>query len=122
MLWRPVRHSIPKDQMRMKSIRRIIISLLLALVAGSASAAIKGDVNNDGFVSITDVTIMVDIILGNIESYDLYAADINDDGTVSVTDVTLLVNMILEGNTPGTETGDFSDEPPVKPAQAPRHE
>ena len=97
-------------------------SLLLALVAGSASAAIKGDVNNDGFVSITDVTIMVDIILGNIESYDLYAADINDDGTVSVTDVTLLVNMILEGNTPGTETGDFSDEPPVKPAQAPRHE
>ena len=91
-------------------------------MAGSASAAIKGDVNNDGFVSITDVTIMVDIILGNIESYDLYAADINDDGTVSVTDVTLLVNMILEGNTPGTETGDFSDEPPVKPAQAPRHE
>ena len=55
---------------------------------------IRGDVNLDGFVSIADVTTLVNIILGKqTEPYGI--ADINDDETISIADVTALVNIIL---------------------------
>ncbi len=54
-----------------------------------------GDVNNDGFVTIADVTRLVNIILG---SETLAEADINSDGQVSIADVTALVNIILGKN------------------------
>ena len=105
----------------MKTIRRSILALLLALVAGSAGAtSIKGDVNADGTVSVTDVTFLVDIILGTSSDYDTYAADVNGDGVVSVADVTLLVNVILGGIVPATETGELTEDPAVGPALAPR--
>lgn len=53
-----------------------------------------GDVNGDGTVNISDVTLLVNIILGN--ATDPYGnADVNGDGTVNISDVTLLVNIIL---------------------------
>jgi hypothetical protein len=59
----------------------------------------KGDVNRDGILSITDVTAIVNIILGNDDElssfYDLVAADVNDDGDISIADVTAIVNIIL---------------------------
>ncbi len=59
----------------------------------------KGDVNRDGILSITDVTAIVNIILGNDDElssfYDLVAADVNDDGDISIADVTSIVNIIL---------------------------
>ena len=55
---------------------------------------IRGDVNLDGFVSIADVTTLVNIILGKPTGpYGI--ADINDDETISIADVTALVNIIL---------------------------
>ncbi len=57
-----------------------------------------GDVNNDGFVTITDAIALVNIILGKAEK--VAAADINGDGLVTITDVIALVNIILEKNTP----------------------
>lgn len=54
-----------------------------------------GDVNQDNYVNVSDVTLLVDIILGNSGTTDLDTADINDDGTISVADVTSLVNIIL---------------------------
>ena len=49
------------------------------------------DVNNDGQVTIADVTNLVYLILNNSTGPD---GDINDDGQVSIADVTLLVNII----------------------------
>ena len=57
-----------------------------------------GDVNNDGFVTITDVIALVNIILGKEE--EVAAADLNGDGMVTITDAIALVNIILEKNTP----------------------
>ncbi|MBQ1645380.1 MAG: dockerin type I repeat-containing protein, partial [Prevotella sp.] len=57
-----------------------------------------GDVNNDGFVTITDAIALVNIILGKAEK--VAAADINGDGLVTITDVIALVNIILEKKTP----------------------
>ncbi len=56
---------------------------------------IPGDVNDDGQVSIADVTALVNIILGRKPYYDSKIADVNGDGMVSIADVTALVNIIL---------------------------
>ena len=52
-----------------------------------------GDVNGDGEVNVSDVTMLVSIILGNTPMID--AADVNGDGEVNVSDVTALVSIIL---------------------------
>ena len=57
-------------------------------------AAIKGDVNGDGKVNVSDVTALVNMILGVIPK-DEARADINGDGKVNVSDVTALINIIL---------------------------
>ncbi|MBQ4137926.1 MAG: dockerin type I repeat-containing protein, partial [Muribaculaceae bacterium] len=55
---------------------------------------IKGDVNGDGSVNVTDVTALVNMILGVIPK-DIARGDIDGNGTVNVSDVTALVNIIL---------------------------
>ncbi len=55
---------------------------------------IKGDVNGDGKINVTDVTALVNMILGVIPK-NLELGDINGDGKLNVTDVTALVNIIL---------------------------
>ena len=58
-----------------------------------------GDVNDDGYVNVTDVTLVVDHILGKSDdNFIIENADINSDGTISVADVTALVDLILGGN------------------------
>ena len=60
----------------------------------SGGTTTKGDINGDGTINVTDVTALVNKILGSA-SYSDSVCDINGDGTVNVTDVTTLVNMIL---------------------------
>ena len=54
----------------------------------------KGDVNGDGNINVSDVTALVNMILGTITT-DKVAADVNGDGKVNVSDVTALINIIL---------------------------
>ncbi|MBR4240291.1 MAG: CotH kinase family protein [Prevotella sp.] len=68
-----------------------------------------GDVNRDGFVNITDVTALVDIVLGRVtlennpNNYDFDAADVDRNGDYTITDVTALVNIVLN---PTSQTED----------------
>ena len=58
-----------------------------------------GDVNGDCEVNVTDVTLLVNHILGREEeSFVIEKADIKHDGEVNVTDVTELVNLILRSS------------------------
>ena len=54
----------------------------------------QGDVNQDGEVSILDVIVVINMVLGMSEM-DMIA-DVNLDGTVDVLDIITLVNIILD--------------------------
>ena len=89
--------------------QRLLTLLAFALVAFTANAqsTLKGDVNGDGSISITDVTMLVDVILTGLpQDTDTSIYDINGDGNVTISDVTVLVDMILNGN--GSGMGDTS--------------
>ena len=53
----------------------------------------RGDVNGDGQVNITDVTVLISMVLTG--STPTTAADVNGDGQVNITDVTVLISMVL---------------------------
>ncbi len=53
-----------------------------------------GDVNRDGAVNVSDVTALINMILGVTEK-DMESADVDGNTLVNVSDVTTLVNIIL---------------------------
>ena len=60
-----------------------------------AAEVVKGDINNDGVVSVTDIQAIVNLILSAASTEEEPAADINRDGAISVTDIQSVVNIIL---------------------------
>ena len=66
-------------------------------VGGSEQPGTKGDINADGVVNVSDVTALINKILGT-STYADATCDINADGVVNVSDVTALINIILAGN------------------------
>ena len=57
-------------------------------------AGVKGDVNRDGNVDISDVVALVNIILNSSSDHQA-EADLNNDGNIDISDVVALVNIIL---------------------------
>lgn len=53
-----------------------------------------GDVNGDGRVNVSDVSALINMIMG-LTAMDQSAADVNGDGRVNVSDVSALINIIL---------------------------
>ena len=67
----------------------------------TAPEVIKGDVNGDGKVDMSDVTDLVQYILGNpAEDFNADAADVNGDDAIGMPDVMFLVQYILNGKFP----------------------
>ena len=60
----------------------------------SVTRKLKGDVNRDGNVDISDVVALVNIILNSSSDYQA-EADLNNDGDIDISDVVALVNIIL---------------------------
>lgn len=57
---------------------------------------IIGDVNNDGRVTIADVTDLINYLLsGDATAINLAAADVDGDGRCNIGDVTELINILL---------------------------
>jgi len=62
------------------------------------SAFLRGDVNGDGSVNISDVTALISYLLsGDASGINLQAADCDQDGNVKISDVTALINHLLSG-------------------------
>ena len=59
---------------------------------------LNGDLNGDGLVTITDVTILVNRLLKNKEKAEffIYDGDVNEDNSITISDVVKMVSIILE--------------------------
>ena len=57
-----------------------------------------GDLNQDLMISILDIILLLNIVLGNnsASSYELMAGDINQDNILNILDIIALVNLILD--------------------------
>ena len=65
-------------------------------LVGGGEELLVGDVNNDGEVNISDVTALIDYILGlSIDNFNIEAADVNSDGEINIGDVTAVIDIIL---------------------------
>lgn len=60
--------------------------------------ALRGDVNLSGEITVTDVTLTVDYILGSGRVFIWQLADMNKDGVITVVDITMMVDAILNNN------------------------
>ena len=56
---------------------------------------LMGDVNGDGLVNLTDVTLLISYLVNGGVEIDLEAADVSGDGELSVTDVTRLIAIVI---------------------------
>jgi len=65
-----------------------------AMVQETEPEHIPGDVNEDGKVSVKDVTLLAQYLAGWDVSINSDAADVNADGKISVKDVTLLAQYL----------------------------
>lgn len=75
---------------------RLALSLLLMSSALHVNASnIRGDVDDDGTVSIADVTVLIDLVLGASPAANEANADVDRDGSVGISDVTVLIDYIL---------------------------
>nr|MCR4965192.1 BspA family leucine-rich repeat surface protein [Bacteroidales bacterium] len=61
------------------------------------NASLRGDVNHDGSVNISDVTALIGLLLAG-GTIDNGAADCNRDGSISISDVTALIDYLLNGS------------------------
>ena len=62
---------------------------------------LRGDVNEDGAVNISDVTALIDYLLsGNTDGVNLDNADCNRDSGINISDVTALIDRLLSGSWP----------------------
>ena len=60
---------------------------------------LRGDVDCDGSVSISDVTVLIDYLLGdNPSPFSTRAADVDESGDINIADITVLVDRILTGS------------------------
>ena len=59
---------------------------------------IKGDVNGDGNVNISDINMLISIILGySGDARTMVRADVNKDGNYNISDINDVISVILSG-------------------------
>ena len=58
------------------------------------ASGLKGDVNRDGSVDISDIVAVINTIAGN----DTYksTADVNGDSKVDISDIVMIINIIAD--------------------------
>lgn len=73
--------------------------LIHAVIDGVEIGVLKGDVDGNDELDVSDVLLIVSIIIGQVDPApdQFWAADMNGDSTVDILDVVMIVNQILEG-------------------------
>ncbi len=65
----------------------------LDIFTSTPDTGVKGDLNGDGIVDITDVNMAINMVLGKIDKTT--AGDIDGSGDVDITDVNMVINLML---------------------------
>ncbi len=107
---------IQKDSKGM--LKWLLLCLAFAFATGMRGASLRGDLDNDGEVSVNDVIIIVGHILGTEQGEPPAGADMDGDGDIGIKDVAMLVDLILEGER--GPIGDGGEANPGYPALAPQ--
>lgn len=73
------------------------MALLLSLLfpCSMAGQNLRGDINGDNEVDVSDVTLLIGCILGAENDVEPTIADVDRDGAIDVSDVTMLISYIL---------------------------
>lgn len=67
-----------------------------ACTVTAAGSVLLGDVNNDSTVDISDVSALIDYLLGTyVEDFNEANADVDGDGSVGISDVTDMIDCLL---------------------------
>ena len=74
-----------------------LLLLIAMLCCLQASAALRGDLNGDNNVNVSDINIVINEILGKGGTFN---ADVNNDGTTNVSDLNIVINIILGKDVP----------------------
>ena len=62
----------------------------------NARIVVRGDINGDGTVDVSDLNIMINIMLGKAQANGYPGIpDLNVDGIVDVSDINIIVNIML---------------------------
>lgn len=65
-------------------------------MVNTSTSSLKGDVDGDGEVSISDVSALIDYLLnGEAENFNAANADVDEDNEIAIADVTALIDMLL---------------------------
>lgn len=68
------------------------------VAGGGGDEVLPGDVNGDGEINITDVTMLIFALLNDdFSDINMENADVNGDGMVNITDVVTLIYNLLNG-------------------------
>lgn len=74
---------------------------LTPITSSTPPQVVPGDMDGNGSVSISDVTLLIDYLLsgqpGNV-NVNAEAADVDGDGNVSISDVTALIDRLLSNS------------------------
>ena len=61
----------------------------------AGSGGLKGDVNRDGSVDISDIVAVINCIAGD-KTYQT-SSDVNGDGSTDISDIVAIINVIAGG-------------------------
>ena len=78
-----------------EAMRKLWAETMYQNVYVRANATVKGDVNGDGSVSVTDAVMLQKWLLGDGTMASPEAAEIYEDGTVDIYDLAVLKRMLL---------------------------
>ena len=56
-----------------------------------------GDLDGDNVITVSDISLLIDVYLGTSTDYDLSVCDIDGDGNITVEDIANLIAQYLNG-------------------------
>ena len=74
-----------------------LLQIILDENPEEGSSSMRGDVNHDGNIDISDATTLINYLLTGEGDIDMEAADTNFSGAIDISDATSLINFLLTG-------------------------